>query len=334
MSEQNGVVPKCPSCGGALKAFAARCELCGHELTGVGANRTVVELVNKFNEIEATLVAAGLQGSKLEKEVSARRARVIRDLPIPNAREDLLSLIHFILPKLQGVGKRDPNEEDWRVKFTEVMNLARNAYRGDVKTREELEALERSANLGFAETVKERTRRNPMLFLLVGGVAVLAVVGLISTQWQSWQEARCTAAYTPAAQAETARLESIVAIFDGKLQQKDYAAAQAELAQLRWQYQEDCKAEAVAQETAAWETRRQALAARIEAAQAAEREQAAAEIAREKAAQQAELDQEKAREAEQQRAVAAQAEARRIARAEAELAQRARRGAETRQARD
>ena len=48
MSEQNGVVPKCPSCGGALKAFAARCELCGHELTGVGANRTVVDLVNNF----------------------------------------------------------------------------------------------------------------------------------------------------------------------------------------------------------------------------------------------------------------------------------------------
>jgi uncharacterized protein (DUF983 family) len=48
-----GVVKKCPSCGGVLKAFASSCELCGHELADVGANRTISSLsANKSVRLE------------------------------------------------------------------------------------------------------------------------------------------------------------------------------------------------------------------------------------------------------------------------------------------
>lgn len=334
MSEKQGVINQCPSCGGALKAFASRCELCGHELAGVGANRTVVELVRKFDEIEAALTQAGMQGSKLEKELQSRRSRVIRDLPVPNARDDLLSLIHFVLPKLQNAGKADPNEADWQVKFKEIMSLAKNAYRGDAKTRDELEALERSANLSFGEAVGARAKRSPLLVLALAGVAVLAIIGFVSTQWESWQQARCDKAYQPAAQAETARLEAIVLAFNGKLKERDYAGAQAELKQMGWQLQESCKAEKIAEETQTWEGKRQALFASIEQAQAAERAEQQAAQDRERAAQQAVVDQEKAAEDARKRDIAAQAEARRRAEAEADLSLRARRGAAARQARD
>lgn len=49
----------------------------------------MTDLVQRFNGIEAALDAAGLQGSKRQKELIARRGRLIRDFPIPNAREDL-----------------------------------------------------------------------------------------------------------------------------------------------------------------------------------------------------------------------------------------------------
>jgi hypothetical protein len=333
MSERHGVTNACPKCGGTLKALASRCELCGYELADVGPNRTVTELVRKFDEIEAVLTSAGLQGSKLEAELRTRRARVIRDFPVPNARDDLLSLIHFILPKLQGGSKPDPNVEDWRVKFKEVMSLAKHAYKGDVTTREELEALERTADVTVSGAVKGTVRRNPLLTVAIGVVGVLVALGFVSTRWEGWQQQKCDAAYAPAAQAEKARLEAIVLAFNGKLQQKDYVGAQVELNQLHWTHQEACKVEAVAQETAVWERKRQQLFAQIEEAQRAERTQQQAEADKLRNQQQAAENQVKEEEMQKQRAIAAKAEARRLAEAEADLTARARQGSMERQSR-
>jgi len=86
---------------------------------------------------------------------------LIRDFPIPNSREDLLSLIHFIHPKIQNNLKPDPNAEDWKVKFKEVMALAKNAYKGDSKTRVEFEELERSLNTTVSGDLKTSARRQP-----------------------------------------------------------------------------------------------------------------------------------------------------------------------------
>ena len=47
INQKQGVINKCPSCGGALKAFASSCDLCGHELAGVGPNRTIAALAEK-----------------------------------------------------------------------------------------------------------------------------------------------------------------------------------------------------------------------------------------------------------------------------------------------
>lgn len=333
MSERPGVANVCPSCGGNLKAMASRCDLCGYELAGVGPNRSVAELGRKFAEIEAALTNEGLRGGKLESELQSRRARVIRDFPVPNTRDDLLSLIHYILPRLQGGAKPDPNVEDWRVKFREVMGLAKHAYKGDVATRDELEALEKQAAFNMKDVVSGTVRRNPLLIGGLGVVAVLVVLGVVATQWEGWQQQKCDAAYATAAQAEKIRLEAIVLAFNTKLQQKEYAGAQSELSQLQWKPQETCKADAHAQETAAWENKRQGLFAQIEQAQEADRAKLKAEEDKVLAQQQAEVDRVKNDEAEKQRAIAARAEARRLAEAEAELTARARRGSMERQSR-
>lgn len=84
----------------SAQGLAARCELCGHELAGVSASKTVTDLVQKFNGIEAALDAAGLHGSKRIKELVAA-GRIICDFPIPNARRPASFRIYYIGPKLQ-----------------------------------------------------------------------------------------------------------------------------------------------------------------------------------------------------------------------------------------
>lgn len=326
-NEKQGVINKCPSCGGPLKAFVSRCELCGHELAGVGASATVTELARKFDEIEISLAAAGLQGSKLEKEIVARKARVIRDFPIPNARADLQSLIYYIYPKIQDNKKPDPNAEDWRVKFTEVLNLAKNAYKGDAKTRSEFEEIERSLNVGFAGTLQTRAKRSPIMAVTVVGVAILSVIGVASIQLDSRKLKQCEEKYVQGAILEKTRLEGIAATVKRQLQDNTHAAALTTLNGLRWEYQESaCKSDEVAREKADWASRREDLLAQIRQAEEAVRAQQREQELR--ATEQLRADAE--RESTQRRVMAERAEAKRIAEAERELTDKIRQRAAAR----
>lgn len=281
INQKQGVINKCPSCGGALKAFASRCELCGHELAGVGANRTITDLVEKFGEIESELAKAGVTGSKLEKELVARKARVIRDFPIPNAREDLQSLIYFIHPKIQDNVKPDPNAEDWRVKFREVLNLAKNAYKSDAKTRAEFEEIERSLNVTLSGALQTRAKRSPLVAAGVVAVGLLSVGGLASTQVDAWKLKQCEEKYAQGAATEKARLDGIFAAATAKGQEKKYSDALTAANGLRWEYQEACKSDSAAQEKAAWEEKRKEVIALIQKQEGADRAEQQAKTQRE-----------------------------------------------------
>lgn len=339
IEQKQGVINKCPSCGGPLKAFAARCELCGHELAGVSASKTVTDLVQRFNAIEAALDAAGLHGSKRVKELVSRKGRIIRDFPIPNARDDLQSLIYFIHPKIRGDVKPDPNAEDWRAKFQEVLDLAKNAYKGDAKVRAEFEEIERGLDVSVSGVLKSRAKRFPLVAAGVVVVAILCVIGFASTQMDDWKLRQCEEKYDKGALAEKARLEAVSAVVSAKLQANDYAGAQTGLNGLRWEYQETCKGDEALREKAAWEAQRQQLQDRIQQAEnevaakqreAVQREadQQRAKVEREATQKQAEAD----REAAQKRAAAERAEARRVAEAESELSNKIRQRSASRKA--
>lgn len=268
INQKQGVINKCPSCGGALKAFASTCELCGHELAGVSANRTVTELSARFAEIEAEVDQSGLTGRKREAEIESRKGRLIRDFPIPNSREDLQSLIHFIHPKIQNNLKPDPNMEDWRMKFKEVMALAKNAYKGDSKTRAEFEELERSLNSTLSGDLKSSARRNPMIAIGIGLVGIAVIVGLTITQMDKRAQTQCLERYEKGSLAENARLEGIVTAINAKQKNGDSGQAVADLAALHWNYKEEsCKQDAAQQEEARWESRKKDLSTQLKEAQ-------------------------------------------------------------------
>ncbi len=291
INQKQGVINKCPSCGGALKAFSSKCDLCGHELAGVGANRTISDLVEKFDEIEAEITKAGLTGGAREKELITRKARVIRDFPIPNSREDLQSLIYFIHPKIQDNIKPDPNAEDWRVKFREVLNLAKNAYKGDAKTRAEFEEIERSLNTTISGSLQTRAKRYPIVAGGVALVAILAVAGIASTQMEKWKLNQCADKYAQGAVTEKARLDGIVASSAAKQTEKKYSEALTSLNQLRWEYQEPCKVDDANQEKVRWEEKRKELVGLIQKNEASDVAQNKEAADREVAQKKAEADQ-------------------------------------------
>ncbi|MRD46596.1 hypothetical protein GHT07_04865 [Caenimonas koreensis DSM 17982] len=294
VNQKQGTVMKCPNCGGNLKAFASSCELCGHELAGVSANRTIAEIVARFEAIESELDRAGVSGASRERELVTRRARIIRDFPIPNSRGDLQSLIYFIHPKLQSNLKPDANAEDWRVKFNEVMTLAKNAYKGDAKTRGEFEEIEKSLRTSIAGELKTKARRSPVLALAVGLIVLGVVVGLGMTQYDRWKGEQCDARYASGAQAERLRLDGILDSANVKVREKKYDDARAILAGLRWQFKEPCKVQETTAEQSVWDGKRQAALADIDKT----REQDAAAVrdaaGRDQAERQAALDREQA----------------------------------------
>ena len=264
INQKQGVVNKCPSCGGVLKAFASVCELCGHELAGVAASKTISDLVEKFGEIESEVNKVGMQGNAREKEIVIRKARVIRDFPIPNSRSELQSLIYFIHPKIQDNVKPDLNADDWRVKFNEVMTLAKNAYRGDAKTRAEFDEIERSLNTSISAGLQTRAKRYPLVAIGLGLVIVVAIVGIVVSQLDQWKQKQCEDRYAQGEVTENARLDGIVALTDARYKEKKFSEALAGLNQLRWSYQEPCRVAETESEKVRWDGKRKELSDQVQ----------------------------------------------------------------------
>lgn len=300
INQKQGTINKCPNCGGVLKAFVTTCEFCGHELSGIAANRTISGLVSRFQEIEDEVSQAGLTGNAREKEITLRKSRAIRDFPIPHAREDLQSLIYFIHPRIQNNIKPDPNVEDWRVKFQEVMSLAKHAYKSDAKTRAEFEELERTLNTTLSSTMKTQAKRRPLMAIMVGVVAVLAIGGLVSSQMDKWGQKQCEEKYARGAIAEKTRLDTMVRDIMTKLKAGQLADAELAISQLHWAYQESCMQAAVATARGEWDSKREEMNTLLQKARADEttrKQEAAQQLA---ATQKAKEDAKRAEEARKQ----------------------------------
>lgn len=280
--QKRGGMQKCPSCGASLGAFVAHCESCGHEFLDVDANRSITALAARFEEIEDEIDALGLKGTRREKALVERKASVIRDFPVPNSREDLQQLIYYIQPRIVASVKPDPNVEDWRAKFAEVLNRAKNAYKNDDAALAEFGRIEASLNSSLADNLQIKARRNPLFFALLGGVVILGAVAFFSAQRDQASLAECEQAYVHAAAAETSRLNTLQSAIRDNLRTRDVAGAQATLLQVRWDYAAPCKLDENARLKADWQEKAQQLDALIRST--AQQQAAAGEVAASRAA--------------------------------------------------
>jgi hypothetical protein len=300
-TQKKGSINKCPSCGSQLSAFVSSCEACGHEFTDIDANRSITALVDRFEEIEREVDDKGIKGKNRLKAIIEKKARVIRDFPVPNSREDLQQLMFFIQPKIVNSVQPDPNIEDWRVKFIEVLNRAKNAYKNDANALAEFDRIEKSLDSSVSQSLQIKAKRNPLFAALLVGIVVVAGIGFVGSQMEGSKLRQCEETYAQSAQAEKGRLEKIEAAVDLGYKGKQYAEALASSTKLTWQVENGtCKVEANEQAKSFWDNKRTQLAAMIqksadgaaaEAAATADRQAAAATAAanRQSAEKQAEI---------------------------------------------
>lgn len=288
---------KCPACRSPLPAMATKCDACGTEIQAEAANKSVLNIADRFKEIEAELKNSGLTGSALAAEVKSRRSREIRDFPVPNGRADLLSLLHYIAPRLDGANA-DPNIDDWRAKFREVTSLSKNSFKNDAKARTEVEEIERSVQVSMTGELKNRAKRSPVIAIIVVVVIVAVLGGLMSVQMQKRKLAQCEEKYEQDATSEIARLEGIASKATKELKEGQFSEAKATASGMRWNIIPECKKESATAMTAQWDQNRTELTnligtdeSKLVAAKKAADEKLAAE---EKAAQEKATAEEKA----------------------------------------
>ena len=308
----NTTLKQCPACRSPLPAMATKCDACGYEIQADAANKTVITLAEKFEAIEAELTESGLLGGRLEAELKARKGRVIRDFPVPNGREDLLSLLHYIAPRLDG-GNADPNIEEWRAKFKEVTTLAKNSFKNNAKVREELEDIERSVQVSMTGELKNRAKRSPVIAIVIGVVILLVIAGLVSTQIQKHKVSQCEEQFEQNSTAEKARLDAIFAKATTELKEGNYSDALATNSTLRWDLRLDCKQDATTAASSQWDQKRAELEALI-------RSEESKQINEKKAAEDKKASEEKAAAEKAEAAAAATQKAEAAAAQKAEAA--------------
>ena len=163
-SDKFGDVKKCPACGTMITAFSSSCNECGYEFRNVGVNNSVQLLSDKLENIiiecnKMSFEDSSLMGSfadskqkedaRKENEILNRQRQVIKNFPIPNTREDILELLYFVSPKTKVGFGSDKNVSAWRIKFSEIINRAKIAFKTDSKMLAEIAEFERQQKSSF-----------------------------------------------------------------------------------------------------------------------------------------------------------------------------------------
>jgi len=310
---RKGTINKCPSCGAQLAAFVTVCGACGHEFTDIEANRSITALSQRFDELERDADANGLRGRAREQHVLKRKARLIRDFPVPNARDDLHQLLHFIRPKLASSVKPDLNLEDWRAKFDEVLGRARAAYKGETAVLEEFNQIEQSLQTTIASDLKIKAKRNPLFFVLLGSVVLAGGAWAANVQLDKSKQRDCENSFARSAESEGARLQGLHSAATRQIGEGKVQDAMATAKQLQWKPTDGaCNATENQVFKQGWDSKRGELTALAQqtldtAAAAARAEASQEQMAREVEAQRVSGLAQAAADVEQQRAQAAAA---------------------------
>lgn len=110
----DGKIHKCPNCGEIIDAFVSNCPACGYELRGTKATVSVQQFYWDLRRINN----------------SEEKTTMIRNYPIPNAKEDIVEFM--ILASSNISGEADKNIfEAWVAKFEQAYQKAKITLQND-----------------------------------------------------------------------------------------------------------------------------------------------------------------------------------------------------------
>lgn len=110
----DGEVHKCPNCGEILNSFSPNCPSCGYELRDSAATNSVQRLyweLNKATSIE-------------------QKTLIIRNYPIPNAKEDIIEFMILASTNISGESEKSIFEA-WVAKFEQTYQKANITLKND-----------------------------------------------------------------------------------------------------------------------------------------------------------------------------------------------------------
>jgi hypothetical protein len=148
ISDKEGTLTKCPSCGAPAQSFATKCSECGHEFRDIKAEKSITDLFNLLSDIQNSNYDHNNNEERwanIDKQELA-----ISMFPVPNSKEAILEFLAYSLPKAKGHGSKwgnflNENSTDtqmrkaWKNKFEQVVMKARFSMKDDKKTLEEIE---------------------------------------------------------------------------------------------------------------------------------------------------------------------------------------------------
>lgn len=169
----DGEIHKCPNCGEVLKAFEVKCPSCGHELRDSKSSTAISEFANKISNI------------KSDEEC----AKLIRNFPIPNNKEDILEFMILAGSNISGEKSREVFEA-WRVKFEQSYQKAKLTFENDKifskiqkiydDTNQKIEKEKKVHNVLDLKRWLDKIMINPIFGIAVIGVTIYGIIRLIS----------------------------------------------------------------------------------------------------------------------------------------------------------
>ena len=163
-------VAKCPQCAAAIESFSTSCPYCDAEIKNIKTANSVNEFYNKLNELESSreedetnpLKAIGKTYAKMFSaggifgggKAGQQKRELIKNFPIPNAKEDILEFLALGIPRAKTKGNYfSSNFGDaaweikehnsmvpiWKRKCEQIIIKARFSMKADKKTLEEIE---------------------------------------------------------------------------------------------------------------------------------------------------------------------------------------------------
>ncbi|MBO5174109.1 MAG: zinc-ribbon domain-containing protein [Eubacterium sp.] len=103
----DGIIHKCPNCGEVLPSFVTNCPSCGYELRGTTATSSIVTFYKDLNNTQSV----------------EQRSNMIRNFPIPNAKEDIIEFMVLASSNISGENNKDISKA-WLAKFEQCYQKA------------------------------------------------------------------------------------------------------------------------------------------------------------------------------------------------------------------
>lgn len=133
-SNKFGDVKKCPICGAIVSAGLATCKECGYAFMSVESTSSIKLLYEELKKADNTSYEKGsslldsLNGGLLEElKITTKKAQakatIIRNFPVPNAKQDLLEFLSGIHMQANPKGRKD-NMSSRNIDATEDLGLA------------------------------------------------------------------------------------------------------------------------------------------------------------------------------------------------------------------